>query len=260
MNYPQIPIINYHKIEVQTDIGVTTRHPDQFLKDMTYLAENNFTPITFYDLTQEKTIFQNPIIITFDDGYESIFELARPILNELGFRAVVFVPLHFLGKYNDWDVQFGSRKYKHMSAQQIKQMSLEGFEIASHGLQHVPFTSLDSVPLSEELSQSKLQIESICNTEVVSICYPFGRFDQRIIQAVKDAGYQYGLGSLYYKKLSEQDKRWALPRFNIYRFDTDFDFSRKITANYHSLIGYRDWLIQLGGRATPIYQKLRRKA
>jgi len=257
MNFPHIPIINYHKIEAQNDIGVTTRHPDRFIQDMTYLAQNKFTTITFRDLAQNNPLPQNPIIITFDDGYTSVFETASPILKEQNFRAVVFIPVHYMGKNNDWDIQLGSKKYRHMSAEQIEQMSAEGFEIASHGLQHIPFTNLDSQALSEELSQSKLRLENLCKTNVVSICYPFGRFDQPIIQAVKDAGYQYGIASLYHNKLNEQDRRWALSRFNIYRFDTDKDFRRKITANYHSFIGYRDWLIQLGGRATPIYQKMR---
>lgn len=251
-----IPIINYHKIEIQNDIGITSRHPDVFYRDMEYLAQNNFNVITFRDLARKISLPENPLIITFDDGYESVFEFALPALQQFGFKAVVYIPVHYIGKNNDWDVQFGSKKYKHMSAEQIQQMSAEGFEIASHGLRHVPFTLLNSERLSEELFQSKSILEQLTETEVVSICYPFGRFNNAIIRAVRKTGYKYAVASLYLKKQPTEDVQLALPRFNIYRFDSLKDLGRKTTVKYHSPVGYRDWFLQLGGRATPIYQKI----
>lgn len=254
-----IPIINYHKIEPDWDIGITTRHPDRFYRDMEYLSLNKFNTITFKDLVINKSLPENPLIITFDDGYESVFNFARPVLKEFGFRAVAYIPVHYIGKINDWDVQFGSKRYRHLSAEQIQIMSAEGFEIASHGLDHLPFTMFDSVRLSKELSQSKSMLEQVIKTEVVSICYPFGHFNHAVIQAVRESGYSYGVASLYFKDLHADYSQFVLPRFNIYRFDSLKSFSRKLSTNFHSVIGYRDWLFQLGGRATPIYQKIKKR-
>ena len=259
MDVHQIPIINYHKIESQYDIGITSRHPGDFLSDMFYLASQNFTTITFLDLYNNSTLPERPIIITFDDGYESVYSFGFPILQKFNYKAVVFIPTDFINKQNDWDVQFGTKRFKHLSGQQLKQLNKAGFEIASHGRAHLPFTAMDESDLKLELQSSKQQLESLTGNPVVSICYPFGRFNTEVIQTAKNAGYKYGMASLYFRSCEKNYIPYALRRFNIYRFDGLSAFKHKLSLNYNSLLGYRDWFLQLGGRVTPLYQQFKQR-
>ncbi len=256
MDFSRIPVLNYHKIEIKSDIGITARHPDDFLTDMQYLAEHGFTSVTFQSVSKSETLPDKPVMITFDDGYASVYEHAFPILSHFRFRAVIFMPALYIGKTNDWDIQLGSKKFLHLSGEQIAALSAAEHEIAAHGLNHVPFTSLNSESLNKELKQSRILLEKITGIPVTALCYPFGRFNARVIQAVKQAGYQYAMASLYLGAAPPEEQNMALRRFNVYRFDTQRIIHKKLKAAYQSPIAIRDWLLQLGGRATPLYQRL----
>ncbi len=256
MDFSRIPVLNYHKIEIKSDIGITARHPDDFLRDMEYLSAQGFTPVTFQAVSESEALPDKPVMITFDDGYASVYEQAFPILSRFGFKAVVFMPASYIGKTNDWDVQFGNKKFRHLSKEQTVELSVAGHEIAAHGMKHLPFTLLDSTALKFELEESRAILETITGKQVRSLCYPFGRFNSRVIEAVKQAGYQYAMASLYLGAAPNEDQNLALRRFNVYRFDSLRMIERKLKVGFNSLTAHRDWLLQLGGRATPLYQRL----
>ena len=256
MDLSRIPVLNYHKIEIKSDIGITARHPDDFLQDMEYLAAHAYTPLTFQSVEHLERLPEKPVMITFDDGYASVYEHAFPVLSRFGFNAVVFVPASYIGKTNDWDVQFGTKKFRHLSKEQIAALSAAGHEIAAHGMKHLPFTLLNSKLLKLELEESRDVLEGITGKPVRALCYPFGRFNSRVIDAVKQAGYRYAMASLYLGRVLEKESHLALRRFNVYRFDSTRIIGKKLRAGFNSPLAYRDWLLQLGGRATPLYQRL----
>lgn len=254
MNITEIPIVNYHKIEAGTDIGMTTRHPNRFRRDMEIVAGEGYTPITFGDLEEGKSLPEKPFIITFDDGYESVFTHALSLMKEFDFKGIVYIPAEYVGRLNDWDVQFGGKTYKHLSEEQICRLCKEGFEIGSHGMSHHLLTYMDTARLQNELTESRRILQNLCGDPVLSMSYPFGRFNRRVIRTAEQAGYQYGVGSIYFRSVSRDYKYYALRRFNIYRYDSDAMFRIKISARFTSLAGFRDWLIQKGGLATAFYQ------
>ncbi len=259
MEIYRIPIINYHKVEPQRDVGLTSRRPVDFCNDMRLLANLGYTSLTFRDISILQTWPAKPIIITFDDGYESVYHHALPVMKAYGFKGVVFIPAGYIGRDNDWDVQFGNKRFKHLSLSQLKVLVDDGFEIGSHGISHRPFTALDEERLYQELSESKYILHEITETPVITICYPFGRFNNRIIRAVNACGYRFGLASLHYRKIKSQQALYKLRRFNIYRHDRQASIEKKIGAAYNSPLAWRDWLIQKGGYATSVYQLLKEK-
>ena len=259
MTHDNIAILNYHKIEPKADIGLTARHPDDFKRDLEIIKELAFQPVTFQDLLQPSfKAHQKPLIITFDDGYQSVIEFAFPLLKELGMKAVVFMPTGFIGRTNDWDIQLAGKKYQHLSRQELRFLADSGFEIGSHGVSHRAFTTLSPKQCLMELRQSKQTLEEIIGRSVISISYPFGQFSKPILELSHQQGYRFGVGSIYYFKLHKLDglSSLALRRFNVYRFDSPKALYEKLQGNYNSFYAYRDWLIQRGGQATIFWQKL----
>ena len=253
MDLSHIPILNYHKIDPSGDIGITSRHPDTFLQDLKTLHTDGFHTITFKDLSAKKPLPPKPLILTFDDGYASVFKYALPLMKQFDFRAVVFMPAAFIGRNNDWDVQFLKKKYKHLTPDELKILSKEGFEIAAHGMSHRALTA-KQVDVDEEVSATKQYLEALLQDEIITFCYPFGRFNSKTIEKVRRAGYDFGVASLHYRKLPQEMKKFALRRFNIYAMDSQKMLLRKSKLNFNSLTAYRDYLFQLGGRATVLYQ------
>lgn len=256
MQFTNIPIINYHKLEFESDIGLTTRHPNRFERDLQLLSSLGYKSITFVDLANNCPVTDKTIIITFDDGYESVYTRAFPLMNKYQFKGVIFIPVNYIDKYNDWDVQFGGKRYRHLALKNLYQMHKSGFEIGSHCLSHRLLPFMNSKRQTVELSLSRKRLEDLIETEVLSVSYPFGRFNEKILHQASDAGYRFGVGLTYFRKVQKSLAIFALRRFNIYRQDSDKVFLKKIAASYNSEIGIRDWLIQKGGIGTAIYQSM----
>ncbi len=256
MTIADIPILNYHKIEKKSDIGITSRHPDQFERDIFFLYEQGYQTITFEQYAEGINLPEKPVILTFDDGYQSVLTEAFPVLEKYSFRAVVFMPTAFVGQTNDWDVQFGGQKYIHLNQEELKQLSAAGYEIASHGRSHRSFTSISVSELRQELVQSKQELESLTGKRVQTVCYPFGCFNEQVMEMTEQAGYRFGMASLYFLGSKSIKPELALRRFNMYRPDSQKALKRKLTTDFLTYYGLRDWLFQLGGKLTPFYQKL----
>ncbi|MEJ2538336.1 MAG: polysaccharide deacetylase family protein, partial [Calditrichia bacterium] len=154
MNYQQIPILTYHKISKNREWGINTVSPKKFTEHLHFLKTENYTPINFRDLSKNE-LPSNPVIITFDDGYESVFEHAYPALSEFGFTAVVFVITGYIGKWNKWDANLGGIRFRHLNRQQIQELATNNMEIGSHGISHRAFTRLSSDEAGRELLESK---------------------------------------------------------------------------------------------------------
>jgi len=248
-------IINYHKIESKADIGITTRHPDDFKKDLQEIVRQGYQTINFNDLLINNGIPKKPIIISFDDAYLSFYEMAFEILKDMGMKAVVFVPVNFIGEMNNWDVQFFNKKYMHMSRAQLKEISENNIEIGSHTLNHKYLNNLPDSLLEEELFSSKQKLESIVNKPVYSISYPFGKYDNRVMDA---AGKYYEFGVQLLPSLLKRhvNEKMTLKRISIYRHDSRRDFLRKLNYPNHPGLVIKNQLIQQGAWATIMLNKL----
>ena len=251
-----IPIINYHKISDQSDIGITSRKPRDFKNDLALLADLGYQTITFRDLALERSLPPKPVILTFDDGYQSVLENAYPLMEKFGFKGVVYMPTDFIGKTNDWDVQFAGMRFGHLSQDDLRFLHRQGFEIGSHGCSHRSLTDMKLDEARKELETSKAKLEAILSDTVYSISYPFGRFNIPVLQFAKKIGYRFGVTAIFFRA-----GQWngynplALRRLNIYRMDSRKAVELKLRKQFHSFFAYRDWLIQKGSLATVLWQK-----
>ncbi|KAA3606509.1 MAG: polysaccharide deacetylase family protein [Calditrichaeota bacterium] len=155
-------ILNYHKVMDNFEWGLTRVNLKQFENHCKYLSENGFESLTFEEFSKNKISNEDKkFAITFDDGYESVYENAFPILKKYGFKATVFVITNFINKENLWDVNIGWKKFKHLSEKQILELDASGWEIASHTCNHKSLSHLNDKDLKSELQDSKQRLESL---------------------------------------------------------------------------------------------------
>ncbi|HWE90887.1 MAG TPA: polysaccharide deacetylase family protein [Pseudonocardiaceae bacterium] len=128
--------------------------------------------------------------LTFDDGYADFAHHALPVLRRHGCTATVFVLAGQLGGHNVWDAD-GPRKPL-LTADQVRAVADAGMEIGSHGLRHVCLAAAEDAVLAEEVIASRTVLREISGQPVDGFCYPYGRLDQRAVDAVRAAGYDYG--------------------------------------------------------------------
>ena len=87
-----IPILAFHKVDSAFEWSITRTKPRQFRKILAYLRKEGYTSISLQQLVNPTSQFpEKPIILTFDDSYESIFLNAFPIMQEYGFTGTIFI-------------------------------------------------------------------------------------------------------------------------------------------------------------------------
>jgi peptidoglycan/xylan/chitin deacetylase (PgdA/CDA1 family) len=199
---------------------------------MNYLAENGFsTSLASADLTGGCTASAKGVCLTFDDAYECVFANAFPILHDHGFCASVFVIAGYVGRHNSWDVQL-SRPVRHMNWQQLRTLAAAGWEIGSHSLSHRDLSSLPTKALLAEVVDSKACLEDHLGCPVRAFSYPFGVFSERVVEAVRNAGYLVAYGMHVPEKLKGLEFHpFNRARRPVYLFDCRRSFARKLSDN-----------------------------
>ena len=249
-------ILNYHKIEDKSDIGITARRPRDFLDDLDELQNCGYQTITFSDLFLKNRIPEKPVIISFDDGYTSFYWQALPALKKKNMTAVVFVPAAYIGQENIWDVRIFGKNFQHMNEDMLSEISNSGIEIGSHSLTHKNLPGLSRTEIETELSESKNILEQITGKNILTFSYPFGKFNSVVLSLVKKY-YRFGVQLTQVPARLNGTAQYLLPRINIYRTDSRKVFTKKLDYfNYPALI-YKNQLIQKGAWATILLQKIR---
>ncbi len=118
------------------------------------------------------------VCITFDDGSETDLLCAAPLLQKAGFGATFYVTAGFLGKAG------------YLSESQLRTLSALGFEIGCHSQTHPYLTDIDCSRLHDETKGAKERLERIIGVPVDHFSCPGGRWNRRVIEAVKAAGFR----------------------------------------------------------------------
>lgn len=220
-NYDRVPILMYHVIEDYSGVYEQLyTSPEFFRSQLVFLKEQGFTTVTVQDTIDHwagsKPLPDRPIVLTFDDGYRSIYTQAYPIMKELGIVGTLY--LHS----NKIDTNGG------LTREMITEMHDYGMEIGSHTLSHTDLTKLSKAKMIKEITESKRILESITGTKVTTFAYPAGRFNSTVIKAVKDGGYQ-GAVTTKYAVASKKGNMYTLSRLRINKSDGIKGFKSKIS-------------------------------
>jgi len=177
-NYSNPLIFTYHSISSNFHVGLNSVHPNRFKKHVEFIANIN-----------NSTVEKNHITIAFDDGYESVYANAFPIMEEYSLKGIVFPISGYIGKTNDWDVTFGVNKTMHLTKTQLLTLSENGWEIGSHSHLHRSFKWMSNDGIKNDVVTSKRIIENIIGKEVTSFCLPFGDYTRKAIEIIEEAGF-----------------------------------------------------------------------
>lgn len=170
---------------------------------------------------------KDTLAITFDDGYLTIYDSACPMLKERDMTATIYVVVDALGGINEWDRRAGDQEEKMMSAAQARELAEQGFEIGSHTLTHPHLPNLDDEQLKQEIADSKHKLEDIIGREVVSFSYPYGDYDDRVLNAAMEAGYKNAM-STKLGAIVPGTSLFEIPRVNVRWNGFGWQLRRKI--------------------------------
>jgi peptidoglycan/xylan/chitin deacetylase (PgdA/CDA1 family) len=202
-----VPILMYHVISSAPD---TAQNPELFVKPRRFraqvsaLAKRGYQAITLEQLysawKRGGPIPRKPVVLTFDDGYRGDYTDAMPIL----------AARHWPGVLN---LTLTSIESGELTDGMVERMLDAGWELASHTISHLDLTRMEGSDLAHEVGGSRQLLRKRFHVPVSFFCYPSGRYDDRTIRAVRQAGY---LGATTTDEgLGAPDQMFRLKRIRI---------------------------------------------
>jgi peptidoglycan/xylan/chitin deacetylase (PgdA/CDA1 family) len=164
-------------------------------------------------------------VLTFDDGYRSVYDEAFPVLREAGMTATVFLTV---GRRGDAGERLPALEGRAMLAwSEIREMQRAGFAIGAHTRTHRDLTRLAASEIDDEMRGSKQAIEDRLGTAVSCFAYPFGRHDVRsraLARALFGCACSDALGLV-----TRRSDPWALERVETFYLRGDRRFAIALT-------------------------------
>lgn len=157
---------------------------DIFREQLDWLARENIPVTDPLALSRDAARAPVNVVLTFDDGHESNYRHAYPMLRERGLVGVFFVTSDFIGQrpgFCAWE--------------QLGEMADAGMQIGSHGKTHRFFDDLTADELEQEYQASRSAITTGTGHAPVMLSFPGGRYRGSQITAGRDAGYRYFFSS-----------------------------------------------------------------
>jgi peptidoglycan/xylan/chitin deacetylase (PgdA/CDA1 family) len=201
-----VPILEYHVLGHPPEgapypelyVGRT-----DFERQMDWLEEEGYQAVTLEQVQaawyDHGKLPPKPVVLSFDDGYRPQYTFALPTLREHGWAGLLNLKAE------------GSDLYE----SNVKEMIAAGWELAAHTIHHLDLTELGPEELTEEVAGSREILSEEFNVPVNNFCYPAGKFDETVVEAVEAAGYTGATTEI--SGFAERDKPFELARLEILR-------------------------------------------
>lgn len=185
-----VPILLYHSIPRQS--APSDRYEvsaARFDEQMRQLRDWGYSTISVQQLVNHikkgYRLPPRPIVISFDDGYQNVFDNAYPIMERYGFTGSVYIVANRLNSDG------------FMNQKELVKLLDSGWEVGSHGMTHTELSQNHSL-VRTEILQSRLDLDKALGIKVFSFAYPFGSLDWYTSSKVLDYGYfaAVGVGNL----------------------------------------------------------------
>jgi peptidoglycan/xylan/chitin deacetylase (PgdA/CDA1 family) len=182
----QLPVLTYHSIDGSGSVISTS--PAVFERQMSSLADAGWRTLTIEAMLAGHASGQWPrrsFVLTFDDGYRNVFDLAAPLLSRHRFHAIVFVVADRVGRTAQWqDQPEALAGAPLMDWSQLQALLAMGLSLGAHSLTHPRLPELASKDAEREIVSSKRAIEDRCGVAVTTFAYPYGARTNAIEQLV----------------------------------------------------------------------------
>ena len=237
----KIPVLAYHKLVPagsEIDNGLCIDEAT-FEKQMKYLHDKGYKTLTmdeFYSWHAGETdVPKKSVLITFDDGYYSMYYLAYPILKKYDIAATVFT----LGKHNDqptdpfdWndnvvDHYIGQDKIDEIEKDYPK------FDFQSHTYDMHARVDGEKPALAYSYDQIMEDFKKNEPYGYTYLAYPWGTSSDNMVRALKDSGYKmaFAYDPFYYALRS--DDTYAVNRIKISGYLSMTAFKKIVRGKKH---------------------------
>jgi len=242
---------------------------EAFASQLQWLYENGYETITVSEINQARQSDAKKVVLTFDDGYYSLYDLVTPLLKQYRFSATLFLTTFPVGA-DSYDVLPRLEKEypeddRPLTWKELEEMEHSCWDIQAHGHQHLVHNTLGLHALTVEIERSKAAIEFHLDKEVRYYAFPYGRYNHHCLDVLQELGFvkvftvQPGLARF-------SVNGYRIPRIEINRNVTPEVFARKVRTGFGCGKERLQWFflqavyknVKWKDRIRTIYRKLRK--
>ena len=214
----RVAVLGYHDLSENEPETAMRLHTSKFRKQMGTLRQLGITVISLEDFLAwqrgAKSIPEKSVLLTFDDGWKSVYTDAMPILKEFGYPFTLYVYKNYID---------GGKKA--LTTAMILELLQQGGSLGSHSVSH-PYPAVikshrkkgehdfDAF-LRKEMGESKRFIESKFATAVTTYAYPGGFVTEEMLPIADEFGYT-SLFTVIPGKIKRPTPDHRLPRYMIF--------------------------------------------
>lgn len=232
----QLRILAYHAIADLSDDPRLAEYAvpaDLFAAHLDTLLERgwNFVDLDalLAALAGKGSLPERALLLTFDDAYTDLLEVACPIMAERGVPAVVFAVAGKLGGTNEWDNKNRTTTLHLLDADGLRAVAEAGVEVGAHTTNHRPLPKVPEAELDDEIAGSGKRLEAAGLPWPRSFSYPYGEWNPELARMAKEAGYEVAF-TVDWGVVSDGADPYALPRVEIHASDTPRKLRLKLLA------------------------------
>ncbi len=227
-----VPVLEYHHLVPRSELE---RHPqwlhnpyvvtaEAFAAQLDLLQRLGFTTIDTAQLAAfldgRAALPPRPVLITFDDGYASVYQYAYPALAERRMKATLFV---IAGSISAEDEPLDPGRFQYLSWRQLAAMTRSGvIDVESHTYQmhndgagrSALLSAPDGLAL-RDLILARHAIAQGTGRDPIALAYPHSATDPRLMRLAAAAGYRLAFTGASRRLLTHSSPRYALPRLTV---------------------------------------------
>jgi peptidoglycan/xylan/chitin deacetylase (PgdA/CDA1 family) len=224
-------VLCYHAVSERWNDALAVT-PQQLAAQVGELIGRGYVATTFSEAVLDPPAART-LAISFDDACGSVLRRAKPVLDGLGAPATVFAPSGWIGEPTPmrWAGIEHHAAGPHadelacLGWDELRSLADGGWEVGSHTVSHPHLSAIDDEALERELRASREALEAGLQRSVLSIAYPYGDVDARVMVRTRDAGYLAAAGL---PARPGEDDAWSWPRVGIYHRDDQRRFRTKV--------------------------------
>ena len=224
----RVSVLGYHDLSEREPETAMRMHTSKFRKQMAVLRQLGITVISLEDFIAwkrgTKSIPEKSVLLTFDDGWKSVYTDALPILKEFGYPFTLYLYKNYIDGGG-----------KALTTAMIHEMLHEGASLGSHSVSHPYPTTVKAhrkkgehdfdAFLRKEMGESKRFIETKFATKVTTYAYPGGFVTEEMLPIADEFGYT-SLFTVVPGKVKRSTPDGHLPRYMIFgNNDKIFEFA-----------------------------------
>ncbi len=159
------------------------------------------------------------VAISFDDGYACLHDEVAPILERFKMSAIVYLNTGWIANADN-QRRASESSLGHYAGEQfliwpeVSNLVYQGWEIGSHGVDHLNLTQQNDIIINAQLKQSKDMIEAKIQKPCLHFAYTWGKHSKRLRTLVEENNYHHAVAA-HHEVLLDKHNPFAIPRMNI---------------------------------------------